>query len=290
MTPIYKISSQDKNYPKLLKEIPSPPEVLYVRGIIKPEEYGLAIVGTRKPSRYGIEATEKIIGELARISNLTIISGLATGIDTVAHTEALNKKLRTIAVLGTGLDKNSIFPPQNRNLAEKIVQAGGTVLSEYPEGTPGLPHHFPERNRIISGLSLGTLVVEAKEKSGALITARLAVEQNREVFALPGSIFSPNSFGPHLFIKKGAKLVTTAEDIIEELNIPKLLETRKEELKINLTKEESLIFDAVSNEPLGVDEIKEKTKFSTSGILSALTMLELKGLVKKIGGDVWTRV
>lgn len=286
---IYTIYAHDKNFPKLLREIPLPPALLYVRGIVKAEEHCLAIVGTRKPTRYGMEATEKIIRELAHLSNLTIVSGLATGIDTVAHLEALKNNLRTIAVLGTGIDKNSIFPPQNKNLAEKIIAAGGAVISEYPEGTPGLAHHFPERNRIISGLSLGTIIIEAKEKSGALITARLSLDQNREVFALPGSIFSPNSFGPHLFIKRGAKLVTSAEDIIEELNVPNLLETRKEKQELLLTKEEKIISDAISNEPLTVDELKASTQFSTSGILSILTMLELKGLIKRIDNGQWIK-
>src|SRR3989338_2967505 len=278
MSDISTIYAKDKNFPKLLKEIHLPPQLLYVRGVLKAEEHCLAVVGTRKPTRYGIEATEKIIRELAKLSNLTIVSGLATGIDTATHLGALKNNLRTIAVLGTGVDSKTIFPPQNKNLAEKIIQAGGAVISEYPEGAPGLAHHFPERNRIISGLSLGTLIIEAKEKSGALITARLSLEQNREVFCLPGSIFSSNSFGPHLFIKKGAKLVTSAEDIVEELNLPNLLEIRKEKLEILLTKEEKFILDAISNEPLTVDEIKEKTQFSTSGILSTLSMLELKGL------------
>src|SRR3989338_11464864 len=150
--------------------------------------------------------------KLAKLSNLTIVSGLASGIDTAAHMEALKNNLRTIAVLGTGVDSRTIFPPQNKNLAEKIIAGGGAVISEYPEGAPGLAHHFPERNRIISGLSLGALIIEAKEKSGARITARLALDQNREVFCLPGSIFSSNSFLPHFLINKGAKLVTSAED------------------------------------------------------------------------------
>ena len=290
MKEINTILINDRNFPKLLKEIPLPPQLLYVRGTLNAEEHCLAVVGTRKPTRYGMEATEKIIRELARLSNLTIVSGLASGIDTVAHLEAMRNNLKTIAVLGTGIDKNSIFPPQNKNLAEKIIQAGGAVISEYPEGSPGLAHHFPERNRIISGLSLGTLVIEAKEKSGARITARLALDQNREVFALPGSIFSSNSFIPHFLIKNGAKLITSAEDIIEELNIPNLLETRKEKQETLLTKEEKMISDAVSDEPLTVDELKEKTQFSTSGILSTLTMLELKGLVKKIGSDQWMKI
>lgn len=287
MSEIAKISQKDKNFPALLKEVPEAPKELFIRGKLNAREQCLAIVGTRKPTRYGVEATEKIVRELSLLSNLTIVSGLAMGIDTVAHAQALKNKLRTIAVLGSGPDKNTIFPPQNRNLADKIIEAGGAVISEYPEGTPGLPHHFPERNRIISGLSLGVLVIEAKERSGALITARLALEQNREVFALPGPIFSPASFGPNMLIKKGAKLVSSAEDILEELNIMPSGAIKENKQVSLLNKEEKAIFDLISGEASGVDEIKEKTGFSTSSILSVISMLELKGLVKKMGSDQW---
>ena len=290
MSDVSIFSKKDKNFPRLLTEIPSCPRQLYVRGELRKEEHCLSIVGTRKPTRYGVETAEKIIRGLSRSSRLTIVSGLASGIDTVAHSEAVKNGLRTIAVLGSGIDHCSIFPPQNKNLADKIVSSGGAVISEYPEGAPGLPHHFPERNRIIAGLSLGTLVVEAKEKSGALITARLALEQNREVFAVPGSIFSLNSCGPHMLIKKGAKAVTAADDILEELSVPvmKNLETEKRDEAVG--REEKIILTLLSDEPRSVHEIKGETEFSTSGILSALTVLELKGLVKKTGADQWSKI
>lgn len=289
MHEIRAITQKDEEFPRLLKEIPVPPALLYVRGKLIPEEKCLAVVGTRKPSRYGMEAAEKIIGELARISSgLVIVSGLATGIDTVAHTEALKNKMRTIAVLGSGIDKNTIFPPQNKNLADKIEESGGAVISEYASGMPALAHHFPARNRIVSGLALGTMIIEAKEKSGALITARLSLEQNREVFALPGSIFSPNSYGPHWLIKKGAKLATSAEDILEELNIVPNAELNKERQFSLLTREEKIVQEILAAEELTVDELKEKTSFTVSGILSLLSMLELKGLVKRMGNGAWT--
>ena len=213
------ITVQDKNYPKLLKEIYAPPPLLYIKGNIEPkDDFSIGIVGTRKLSLYGRQITPLITADLAR-AGLTIVSGLAKGIDTIAHQAAIKTKGRTIAVLGSGLDKKNIYPAINRRLAEEISQSGA-VISEYPIDTEPLAQHFPQRNRNISGLSLGVLVIEAPEKSGALITAKDALEQNRDVFAIPGHILSSNSLGPNNLIKMGAKLVSTANDIIEELNLP----------------------------------------------------------------------
>ena len=211
------ITILSQNYPKLLREIYSPPALLYIRGKLEPsDEFSLGIVGTRKLSSYGQQITPLITADLAR-AGLTIISGLAKGIDALAHQTALKAEGRTIAVLGSGLDKKSIYPFINQGLAEEISQKGA-VISEFPIGAEPLAQHFPQRNRIISGLSLGVLVIEAPEKSGALITAKDALEQNRDVFAVPGPILARNSSGPNNLIKMGAKLVSRANDILDELN------------------------------------------------------------------------
>ncbi|MBU1255727.1 DNA-processing protein DprA [Patescibacteria group bacterium] len=213
------ITIQDKKYPKLLKEIYAPPPLLYIKGTIEPkDDFSIGIVGTRKLSSYGREITPLITSDLSQ-AGLTIVSGLAKGIDTLAHQAAIKAEKRTIAVLGSSVDKKSIYPAVNRRLAEEISQ-NGAVISEYPINTKPLAHYFPQRNRIISGLSLGILVIEAPEKSGALITAKDALEQNRDVFAIPGHILSNNSLGTNNLIKLGAKLVSNANDIIEELNLP----------------------------------------------------------------------
>ena len=279
------ITILDENYPKLLKEIYDPPYIMYLKGVLKPEEdeFSLAIVGTRRLSPYGYQATEKIAYDLAQ-TGITIVSGLAQGIDTLAHLGAVKQKKRTIAVLGSSLGKDDIFPPVNRKLAEMIIQEGGAILSEYPLGAPALPHHFPFRNRIVSGISLGVLVIEAPEKSGALLTARHALEQNREVFALPGSIFSQNSLGPNNLIKMGAKLVTGAQDILEELNLKNLVQNIETRQILADTKEEQLILDVLSHEPLPIDKIGELTKLETSLINSTLSLMEMKGKVRNSGG------
>src|SRR4030042_4926047 len=208
---IGKITLQDKNYPAILKEISDPPQELYIKGeIINQDKVAVAVVGTRMGSQYGKQIAFDIVGKLAKLG-ITIVSGLARGIDTFAHQSALENGGRTIAVLGSRLDKNSFFPPQNYSLSEKIAQ-NGAVISEYPIGTPGTQFTFPPRNRIISGLSLGVIVIEAPEQRGALITAGLALEQNREVFAIPGNIYEKNSRGTNQLIKMGAKLVIDIED------------------------------------------------------------------------------
>ena len=215
------ITIQDKNYPKLLKEIYAPPALLYIKGNIEPnDEFSIGVVGTRNPSSYGNQITPLITTDLAK-SGLTIISGLAKGIDALAHQATLNTNGRTIAVLGTGIDKKSIYPVINKQLAERITERGA-LISEFPIETKPNAQNFPQRNRIISGLSLGVLVIESPEKSGSLITARNALEQNRDVFAIPGNILSVNSSGTNKLIKMGAKLVSKADDIIEELNLSTL--------------------------------------------------------------------
>lgn len=277
------------DYPLLLKEIASPPVFLYVKGEIKAEETCLAVVGARQITPYGKQITEKLVGDLAR-QGLTIVSGLALGTDGFAHQIALNAKMRTIAVLGNGLDQ--VYPLQNRKLAEEIV-ANGALISEFPLGTP--PHHynFPRRNRIISGLSLGVLIIEAKLKSGSLITARNAIEQNREVFAIPGSIYNSKSEGTNYLIQKGeAKLVQGAEDILEELNL-KLVRSRNVIKQLpntsGLNELENQILELLSTEPLLFDLLKSQIKLNTAQICTILTVLEMKGLAINLGSNQWIK-
>lgn len=278
------LTSLDKHYPKLLKEIYDPPYIMYIKGELKPEDdFAIGIVGTRRLSTYGQQVTSRLAGELAQ-SGLTIVSGLAQGVDTLAHLAALENKKRTVAVVGSSLDTQSIFPPANRHLVEKIIAGQGAILSEYPLGSFALKHHFPARNRVISGLSLGTLVVEAPEKSGALITARHALEQNREVFAVPGSIYSEQSLGPNSLIKIGAKLVTCANDVLEELNLKNLAQNIETRQIIADSPEEELILNILSHDPLPVDKIVQETKLETAVVNSTLSLMEMKGKIKNLGG------
>lgn len=275
------VSFPEKNYPKLLKEIYGPPLGLYYRGELKDDEYPIAVVGTRKTSSYGRQITAEIVRPLAQ-AKIVIVSGLALGIDTLAHQAALGGKGRTIAVLGSGLDL--IHPRTNIRLAEKIIESGGLIMSEFPPGTPPLKGHFPRRNRLISGLSLGTLVVEAPEKSGALITARYALEQNREVFAVPGTIYARNSTGPNNLIKMGAKAVTESADVLEALSL-EMAEKYLENKKISPeTKEEKIILEIIKTESLHIDKIIEHSKLEPSVASSTLALMEIKGLVKNLGG------
>lgn len=277
------ITILDENYHKLLKEIHDPPAIIYFRGSLKPEdEFAIAVVGTRKLSTYGQQVTSTLSRELAQ-AGLTIVSGLALGIDTLAHLAALEQGTRTIAVVGSSLDRFSIFPPQNRSLAEKIA-LNGAVLSEYPPGSNALPHHFPARNRIVSGLSLGTIVVEAPQKSGAMITANHALAQNREVFAVPGSIFSDKSVGPNNLIKLGAKLVASAQDILEELNLKNLTANIAVARIAPDNEQEALILNILSHDPLPVDLIVQKTRLSAAAVGAALSLMEMKGKIKNLGG------
>lgn len=274
---------ENKLYPRLLREIYNPPEILYYKGELSDkDEFSLAIVGTRKYTTYGQRASEQITENLAK-NNLTIVSGLALGIDSLVHDSAVKAGGRTVAVLGCGIDKQSIYPSANRYLAEKIISSGGAVISEFPIGTPPLKHHFPQRNRIISGLSLGTLVIEAGEKSGALITAKYALEQNREIFAVPGSIYSPVSVGPNNLIKQGAKPVNTANDIIEALNLAKVTTYIKNKEIIPESKEEETIVACLKNEPLHINDLIRLTKLDTNVINSTLIIMEMKGMIKNLG-------
>jgi len=277
------ITIEDNNYPKLLAEIYDPPQLLYYKGKLEnQDEFALAVVGTRKYTNYGKQATEQIVKDLAR-NNLTIVSGLALGIDALAHQATLEVNGRTVAVLGSGLDKQNVYPSANRYLADKIIASDGAIISEFPLGTPPLKHHFPQRNRLISGLSLGSLIIEAGEKSGALITARHSLEQNREVFALPGSIYSPTSIGPNQLIKMGAKVVTKATDIMETLDLVQVKEFISNKKIIPESAEEERVLEHLAHEPIHVNELIRLTKLSTDIINSTLTLMEMKGMIRNLG-------
>jgi DNA processing protein len=280
-----KITIEDKNYPEKLKRIKRAPKIIYFKGKIKPNELCFAVVGARRCSSYGKQAALEIAGNLAG-SGITVVSGLAPGIDTFAHRAVVEQGKRTIAVLGTGLDEKSIYPKENIDLARKIVDSGGLLVSEYPPGTKGARFTFPERNRIISGLSLGTLVIEAKEKSGALITANFAFSQERKVFAVPGSIYALNSRGPHILIKKGAKLIDKADDILQELKLPASPRETRERAD-NLTLEEDMILNTLKEESLYIDKIIEKTNLKTAVAVSTLSVLEIKGKVINLGRNIY---
>ncbi|MFC1790461.1 DNA-processing protein DprA [Patescibacteria group bacterium] len=269
-----------KDYPANLKTIPDPPYVLYCWGEIKKEDQSaLAVVGTRKMTHYGQQVTQDLVDQIVG-AGLTVVSGLARGIDSTAHQATIKNKGRTIAVLGSGLDW--IYPAENKLLAKKIASGFGVVLSEYPLGTRPWFTHFPRRNRIISGLSLGTLVIEGAEKSGSLITARLAAEQGREVFTIPGPIYHPATAGPAHLLKLGAKLVLTVDDILDELSLPKKEQSLpKEDLT---SKDEQVIINSIANEPKHLNEIARETGWSVGKVTSLLVMLEMKGLVKDRGG------
>lgn len=283
---IEKITLKDNSYPKILKEIHDPPKTLYIRGSFsKQDEIAVGVVGTRDYTSYGKRAAEAIAGSLAE-AGITIISGLAKGIDAFAHKAALDRGGRTIAVLGSAIDSNSLYPACNRKLADKIAQ-NGAVISEYPSGTKSERFFFPQRNRIISGLSLGVLIVEAPEKSGALITAMQAVEQNREVFAIPGPIYSQNSIGTNKLIQMGAKLVTCTNDILEELNLP-LLEEKKKKFKPE-NKWEEILFNILGKESVHIDEITKKSNLDAGLVSSTLITLELRGIVKNLGGGHYAK-
>lgn len=278
------LSVNNEQYPKLLSKIYDPPQLLYYKGRLeKQDEFSLAVVGTRKYTNYGRQVAEQITKGLA-LSNITIVSGLALGIDSLSHNAALDAGGRTIAVLGSGIDKQSIYPSSNCFLAEKIIASGGAIVSEFPVGTPPLRHHFPQRNRIIAGLTLGTIVIEAGKKSGALITANHALEQNREVFAIPGSIYSDQSQGPNNLIKQGCNVVRSAEDIIETLDLMQVTTYIDNKKIIPETKEEELIVANITHEPMHVDELIRLTALDTSKINSTLVVMEMKGMVRNLGG------
>jgi DNA processing protein len=275
----------DPDYPTRLKEIYDYPPVLYIRGKLLPQdEWCLAVVGTRRSTVYGRQAAEELVTDLAR-NKITIVSGLARGIDSVAHQSALAAGGRTIAVFGCGLD--IVYPAENAALARDITKQGA-LISEFPLGTRPRADNFPRRNRILSGLSLGVLVVEADDTSGAMITAHLALEQNREVFAVPGSILSPASRGTNHLIQEGAKLVRGYTDILEELNLTAVAQQMELTELLPTTKTESMLLKQLSAEPVHIDEVCRSSGLPVATVSSTLAMMELKGLVKQTGNMNYT--
>lgn len=277
----------DSDYPKLLLEIPNPPPILYFRGNKKLLSLqSIAVVGTRLISLYGKQACEEIVSALSQ-NGINIVSGLAFGVDAESLATALECGKSPVAVLASSIDNNSISPRANFNLAQKIISSG-CLISEYPLGSQVQKQNFPIRNRIISGLSLGTLIIEADEESGSLITANYALEQGREVFAIPGSIFSRTSRGTNKLIQKGAKLITNANDILEELNID--LASIEVIEKFEETPEEAELLEHLSREPVHVNLIIQNIQKPASAVNATLTLLEMKGRIKNIGGARYVRI
>lgn len=282
------------DYPALLAEIPNPPHLLYLRGRIEVNRRPfLTVVGTRKPSEYGLGIAREFARELAK-SGITVVSGLAFGIDQEAHKGALEGGGDTIAVLGNGLDDDSISPRTHLNLAHAIERQGA-LLSDYPPGTEAAEHTFPARNRIMAGMSLGTIVVEASEKSGTIITANLALDFNRDVFAVPGSIHAEGSRGPHALIRNGATLIASLADILDALPLVREREHQKEMSESpekepeNLSSDEERLLKILGSDTIHIDALVKRSTLGTSSALSSLAFLEMKGLIKNVGNMHYIR-
>ncbi len=285
------VSITEPGYPRLLKEISDPAHTLFVRGSLQSllENPAVAVVGTRRHTPYGAQVAAQLSEALA-LRGIVVVSGLALGIDGIAHEATLKAHGQTIAVLGSGLDTDHIFPSSHRALAARIIKEGGAVISEYPPGFSPTQYSFPARNRLIAGLTLGTLVVEAPLESGALITAKAALDYNREVFAVPHSITNTTGAGNNHLIKDGATLTASVDDIIEGLqlkNMRQLVETPRASL---LSPTETLIFNTLSAEGTSIDLIVKTTALPSNIISSQLTLMELKGLIKSIGGMRYTKL
>lgn len=284
------INILDPSYPKDLREIHDPPPLLYLKGNDIPSNHTMVgVIGSRNPSHYGLKITDEICQGLA-IREIAVVSGMAKGIDSAAHWGCLRGRGFTVAVLGSGID--IIYPESNRGLFEHIVERG-SVITEFPLGTPPEPRNFPIRNRIISGLSKGVVVVEASKRSGSLITASLALEQGREVLAVPGSIESFKSTGTHLLIKQGARLVENADDILEELGLnysyASQVTTKKKIALPHLDEDERKVYDILDNYPVHIDQIVRKSEMDAAWGASILTRLELKGVIKQLPGKMFVR-
>ncbi|HEY1014476.1 MAG TPA: DNA-processing protein DprA [Herpetosiphonaceae bacterium] len=276
--------TEDEAYPELLRQIHDPPPLIYVRGTLLPaDRWAVAVVGTRAPTHYGREAARRLAGELAA-AGVTIVSGLALGVDAIAHRAALECHGRTFAVLGCGLA--TVYPAQHRELADRIA-GQGALISEYPPGAAPLAGNFPARNRVISGLALGTLVVEAGARSGALITAQFALEQNREVFAVPGSIFSPASDGPNQLLVEGATLARTVDSILEQLQLGAAAVQQEMQLLVPETPEEAALLAGLSGAPRHIDELGRACGLPAAVVAATLSMMELKGMARHIGGMLY---
>ncbi|NLN41235.1 MAG: DNA-protecting protein DprA [Clostridiales bacterium] len=279
------ITLLDDEYPTLLKEIYDPPPVLYCKGLpIKNHQSSISIVGSRKSTAYGRQMAEKFSYELAE-AGITVVSGLARGIDALAHYGALKAGGNTVGVLGCGID--IIYPPENRKLFSKMEQEG-TIITEYPPGSSPVAGNFPARNRIISGMTSGVLVIEAGQKSGALITVDFALEQGREVYALPGNINVPQSAGTNKLLKEGAKLVTDVQDILEDLGIQREKD-KKDQVPVQLDFFETQVYNALQEGERHLEELLKETKMDIHKLNAVLTMLEVKGIVKQMPGKIFIR-
>ncbi|MFA6094620.1 MAG: DNA-processing protein DprA [Candidatus Paceibacterota bacterium] len=273
-------------FPLLLREIVDPPKQLHIQGTIPPDDYKfLAVVGSRKYTSYGKQACEKLISGL-RGQKICIVSGLALGIDAIAHKVALDAGLPTIAIPGSGIGRDVLYPATNRGLADSIISAGGALISEFENDFHATNWSFPQRNRIMAGFSHAILVVEAEQKSGTLITARLAVEYNRDVLVVPGSIFSSTSTGPHLFLRIGATPITKSEDILEVLGLdaPKQLDMTV--LYTDCTDNEMLCIKILQEGPLSRNDLIAKTGLRISEASATLSLLEIKDLIKETMGEI----
>jgi DNA processing protein len=282
------LTYRDSNYPRRLLTTHDYPPLLYIKGqLTAADELAVAVVGSRRASSYGRHVAEKLAADLAH-HGITVVSGLARGIDSMAHRGALAAGGRTLAVLGSGIDV--IYPPEHHTLGEQIVRCGA-LISEFPLGSQPDAGHFPRRNRIISGLSLGVVVVEAGLRSGALLTARFALDQGREVFAVPGSIEAPGSQGPHYLIQEGAKLVQKVEDILEELPVPgRVVDVKSHAQPVtDLSDEEGKLLALVTDQPVPVDNLIAQSGCQAAEILSLLLSLEMKGLVQQLSGKRFVR-
>lgn len=290
------ITILDATYPPRLAMIPDPPPLLYVRGTLPSSgDHAVAIVGSRRATPSGALMTQEISRSLAAMG-FTIVSGLARGIDAAAHRGAIEAKAKTVAVIGCGVDRT--YPPEHVKL-RKEIEVNGAVVSELPLGSPPLPHHFPRRNRIISGLSLGVIVSESSQKSGALITARFALEQNREVFAIPGAVDKKKHQGAHGLIKQGAKLVEEARDVVEEL-LPQLDESFRDQVKNAgfqeetaaspvFTAREQQVLSLFHDEPVSIDEVLMHVSLAPAEIMSLLLTLELRGCIQQVPGSCYIK-
>jgi len=272
---------ESDDYPSLLREISDAPPVLYIKGTLVPSDtWAVAVVGTRRASAYGREVTRRLSAALVR-NGVTVVSGLARGIDAEAHWAALKAGGRTIAVMGCGVDQ--VYPPEHRHLADEIM-SHGAILSDYPMGTQPEGRNFPPRNRIISGLSLGVLVTEAGRRSGAIITTDYASEQGRDVFAVPGSILAASSQGTNALIQDGAKMVTRPEDILEELNLSVIAEQQEARQVLPSNEVEAVLLAQLSAEPIHVDQLRSRVGMSIAEVTSTMALMELKGIVRQVGG------
>lgn len=281
------VDFNDANYPPLLREISSAPFLLYIKSNLEMEkifnEPMIAIVGSRKMTGYGKQVAYSFARDLA-MAGITVVSGMALGIDAEAHLSALEAGGKTIAVLGSGLDDKNIGPRNNFQLSRKIIDSGA-LISDFPLGTSSLPAFFPARNRLMAGLTLGTLVIEAANGSGSLITANLALEFNREVFSVPGPVFSESSEGANQLIKSGAKMATSVRDVLEELQLEKRSEIKKAREIIPGSPEEEIVLKNLSGDPVHIDKLAKLTKLKPAAVASTLVMMEMKGMIKNIGGQ-----